>query len=105
MFYKRFSAFMMLSQPTNNNPLPREHWLNRLRYRSLHRGCKETDLVLGKYAVDNVDILDDDSLNLFEAFLEEDDGEIWNWLVEKTPCPKPEYAALLANLRQVKLTK
>lgn len=89
----------MLQATPANPPLPRDLWLKRLTYRSLHRGCKETDLVLGIYCTRNIEQLADDKLHLFEAFLDEDDSEIWSWLTEKTPCPNPDYAPLLAELR------
>src|SRR5690606_22226433 len=76
--------------PTNP-PLPRELWLKRLTYRSNHRGCKETDLVLGTYGRSAIADASDTELQLFEALLDEDDADIWNWLTEKTPFPKPEY--------------
>ena len=82
-----------------NPPLPREHWLNRLRYRSWHRGSKETDLILGHYCDRYLQSLSDAELTRFEAFLDEDDGDIWNWVTEKTPCPKAEYEPLLTVLR------
>jgi antitoxin CptB len=93
----------MLNETDLNRPLPRELWLKRLTYRSWHRGCKETDLVLGTYCARNVASLDETKLALFEAFLDEDDSEIWAWLTEKTPCPKAEYAPLLAELRAQKI--
>ena len=92
----------MHTVPDLNRPLPRDLWLKRLTYRSWHRGCKETDLVLGTYCVQRVEQLDDSNLALFEAFLDEDDAEIWAWLTEKTPCPKLQYAPLLAELRAQK---
>jgi antitoxin CptB len=93
----------MLNETDLNRPLPRELWLKRLTYRSWHRGCKETDLVLGTYCAQQIESLDDTKLALFEAFLDEDDAEIWAWLTEKTPCPKPEYATLLDALRMQKI--
>lgn len=89
----------MAETSTLNPPLPREHWLNRLRYRSWHRGSKETDLILGHYCDRFIESLSDAELTLFEAFLDEDDGDIWNWVTEKTPCPTPAYEALLDVLR------
>ena len=89
----------MLSQNSSHPPLPRALWLKRLTYRSLHRGCKETDLVLGTYCTRELEQLDEAELTLFEAFLDEDDADIWAWLIEKTPCPRPEYASLLDALR------
>lgn len=93
----------MPMQTDLNRPLPRELWLKRLTYRSWHRGCKETDLVLGTYCARNLAQLSDSHMQLFEAFLDEDDAEIWAWLTEKTPCPKAEYAPLLSDLRAQKI--
>lgn len=87
-------------QPINlNPPLPRELWLKRLRYRSWHRGCKETDLVLGRYCDARIEALDEAALGRFEALLDEEDSDIWAWLTDKTPCPKPELHALLDELK------
>ena len=83
-----------------NPPLPRELWLKRLRYRSWHRGCKETDLVLGRYCDARVEALDGPELARFEALLDEDDADIWAWLTGKAACPKPEFSGLLAELTQ-----
>ncbi len=93
----------MLPETDLNRPLPRELWLKRLTYRSWHRGCKETDLVLGTYCARTLHTLDDAQLQQFEAFLDEDDAEIWAWLTEKTPCPHADYAPLLASLRAQKI--
>ena len=83
----------------SNPPLPRDLWLKRLRYRSWHRGCKETDLVLGRYCDAAIEGLSDADLHRFEALLDEDDADIWAWLTEKKPCPNPEFEPLLAILR------
>src|SRR5262245_28494176 len=93
----------MLETVDLNRPLPRELWLKRLTYRSWHRGCKETDLVLGTYCERNVDALDEKKLALFEQFLDEDDADIWAWLTEKKSCPKTEYTPLLNELRAQKI--
>lgn len=93
----------MVAAITTNPPLPRELWLKRLEYRSWHRGCKETDLVLGSYCAKRLESMDAAELGCFEAFLDEDDSDIWHWLTEKTPCPKPEYAPLLEELKQLQL--
>ena len=93
----------MLNPSIMNPPLPRELLLKRLTYRSHHRGCKETDLVLGTYCDRTLPTVSDAELALFEAFLDEDDADIWKWLTEKTECPKPEYISLLEQLRAQKL--
>ena len=93
----------MMSATDLNRPLPRELWLKRLTYRSWHRGCKETDLVLGTYCARHIEQLSEPQLQLFEALLDEDDAEIWAWLTDKKPCPNAEYAPLLAELRALKI--
>lgn len=82
-----------------NPPVAREVWLKRLRYRSWHRGCKETDLVLGRYCDAMLAGLDDAALARFEALLDEEDADIWAWLTDKTPCPNPDFAPLLNELK------
>jgi antitoxin CptB len=94
----------MSANQSQSKAIPKQHWLNRLRYRSNHRGCKETDVVLGQYCASYLETLSDEDLHLFEAFLEEDDSDIWAWLVEKTPCPHAQYAALLTCMRDHKLS-
>jgi antitoxin CptB len=86
-----------------NPTLPRELWLKRLRYRSWHRGCKETDLVLGTFCEQRVEALSDPDLRCYEALLDEEDADIWNWITEKSACPKPEFLALLDELKALQL--
>lgn len=89
----------MLGSAGSNPPLERPLWLKRLRYRSWHRGCKETDLVLGRYCDAKIEALPEEKLALFEALLDEDDADIWAWLTDKTPCPNPAYGDLLEELK------
>lgn len=73
--------------------------LKRLRYRSWHRGCKETDLVLGRFSDEKLENLDAALLDTFERLLDENDADIWDWLVGKE-APK-EYGALIEVLKKV----
>jgi antitoxin CptB len=73
--------------------------LKRLIYRSWHRGCKETDLILGRFANNGLPNLPPAMLDLYEALLEENDADIWNWLTGKAHTPE-EYELLLAMLQR-----
>lgn len=84
---------------TSEQPHDQEARLKRLRYRSWHRGCKETDLILGGYCDKYLEGMDTAELALCEALLEEDDSDIWAWLTEKSQPPKSEYEPLLAKMR------
>ena len=71
----------------------------RLRYRSWHRGWKETDLILGRFADENIDKLDEATLEAYESLLDENDADIWDWLVGKAAPTNPAYAPLLDQLK------
>ena len=77
----------MLAESNQNRPLPRHLWLNRLTYRSWHRGCKETDLLFGRFADEVLRWLSDAELEQYEALLEEEDSDIWKWYVGQLPLP------------------
>jgi antitoxin CptB len=51
----------------------------RLRFRSWHRGMKEVDLILGRFADRYLEEFDAVRLDRFEALLEAPDGEIYAW--------------------------
>jgi antitoxin CptB len=81
-----------------NKPLTNTDQLKRLRYRSSHRGCKETDLILGQFSEEKLANLMDSELAIYEELLDEDDAHIWDWLVGNAPAPE-KYAALLNTLK------
>lgn len=71
--------------------------LKRLRYRSWHRGCKETDLVLGVFADTHLPMLDAPMVEIYERLLDENDADIWQWLTAHGA--PAEYAPLLAMMK------
>lgn len=73
--------------------------LKRLRYRSWHRGCKETDLILGQFSEARLEALAPEILNVYERLLDEDDADIWNWIIGKGEAPAAEYVPLLEMLK------
>ncbi len=74
-------------------------FLKGLLYRSIHRGCKETDILVGKFAQNKLQKLNDKELELFENFIIQDDANIYDWILNKTPCPK-KYTILIQNIRE-----
>ncbi|MFB2530850.1 succinate dehydrogenase assembly factor 2 [Paracoccus sp. p3-h83] len=75
----------------------REHRLKRLSMRSWRRGTKEMDLILGPYADAHLAGMDDESLDAFEAFLAENDSDLYPWITGAQPLP-PAHAPLIARL-------
>lgn len=66
---------------------PLETRRKRLRFRSWHRGTKETDLILGRFANRHVDELSEVDLDLFEHLLEQNDLEIFDWVTGRVEIP------------------
>jgi len=60
----------------------------RLLYLSQHRGMKETDLLIGRFARDNLERLNEAELNDFEHIPEEGDNDLLGWILEH--CEPPE---------------
>ena len=75
-----------------------ENRIKRLKYRSWHRGCKETDIILGQFSEHGLAMLAPQQLDAYEKLLEEDDVHIWDWVIGK-PAPA-EYEELLTAIRE-----
>ena len=86
---------------TNTN---RDIKIKQLTYRSWHRGCKETDVILGHFADSQLASLSDEDINIFEQLLEEFDADIWKWLVQKETPSNPIYTKVLDKLRSYSQT-
>ncbi|KAB0681739.1 succinate dehydrogenase assembly factor 2 [Aureimonas leprariae] len=59
-------------------------------FRSWHRGTREMDLVLGRFADAEIDRLDDGEMSDYEALMEAPDRDIFKWLTGEAETP-PNY--------------
>ena len=59
----------------------------RLRFRSWHRGTKENDLLMGRFADAQLDSFDSAELDLYEAILELSDPDLMGWISGQQPLP------------------
>lgn len=66
----------------------RTYLIKMLLYKSNYRGCKETDLILGRFAKKYIDEFSDEELIEFEKILSLPDTMIWDILNNKTEIPK-----------------
>ncbi len=73
--------------------------LKRLYFRSAHRGSKETDLILGPYAREHLSRMNQAELDVFEAFLDENDSDIWDWVSGNVLLTGTQYDSLIAQLQ------
>lgn len=59
----------------------------KLMYRSWHRGCKETDILLGYFALQYIDKLSLNELIDYEKIVNLDDHELYCYITRKTKPP------------------
>lgn len=60
----------------------------RLIHRSRYRGCREADILFGRFADAHVRDMDQDALDRYEALIEESDQDLLAWLMGRTPVPE-----------------
>ncbi|BBN04473.1 hypothetical protein MPTK1_3g04930 [Marchantia polymorpha subsp. ruderalis] len=66
----------------------RRQLLNRILYRSKQRGYLELDLLLGKWAQENINNLDDIHLRALVEVLEEENPDLLKWLTGQDQAPE-----------------
>ena len=71
----------------------------RLRFRCWHRGSREADLLLGRFADRHLDWFDADQLARLETLLDQEDPDIWDWVVGRAPVPAAFDNDVMALLR------
>lgn len=71
----------------------------RAAFRANHRGTKEMDWLLGKYADVHLAAMSVTELKLFETLLEMPDPDLQSWILEPTPVAGTDIAPLIAALR------
>jgi antitoxin CptB len=74
----------------------------RLLFRSWHRGTREMDLLLGRFAERNLPTFSGRQVALYEALLEYSDSDIYDWMNGRTgPPPELDHDVmkLLLNFR------
>jgi len=62
----------------------------RLLYRSLYRGNRENDILLGQFALAHIDSFDSSQLDQLEHLLEVADNDIFDWLGGRSEPPAGE---------------
>jgi antitoxin CptB len=93
----------MAGEQLGNGEVPAEDNLllrrKRALYRAQHRGTKEMDWMVGKYAEAHLFTMAPENLVLFEKFLEVGDTEIGSWLFGTVICGDPLFAPLVQDIR------
>ena len=71
----------------------------RASYRAHHRGTKEMDWLISRFADARLDHMEDPELSEFEALLAQPDPDLHNWIMAATPPSDPRFHALVTELR------
>ncbi|KIN61667.1 Sdh5 domain containing protein [Sulfitobacter noctilucae] len=66
--------------------------------RSIRRGIKEMDLILTAYAEGPLPNLDDAGLELYDALLNENDHDLYQWVTGQVAAPA-QYGAMIGDIR------
>ncbi len=67
--------------------LPDDLRKKRLLFRSWHRGTREADLILGRFAEAHLARFDPAQLDRYEALLQCGDADIFDWVAGRAPLP------------------
>lgn len=74
-----------------------ENRLRRMTMRSMRRGIKEMDLILGSFARDALETLSEPELDRYDALLSENDHDLYQWVSGQGPTPS-EYGDLISRI-------
>lgn len=70
----------------------------KLRYRAWHRGTREMDLVLGPFADERADQMDEQQLDRLEALMNEEDPPLLTWILGQATPPDHVDLVFLAEV-------
>ncbi len=75
----------------------------KLIFRSEHRGTKEMDLLMGSFAKKHVPDFSAEELRVYEDLLQENDPNLYNWIIGKDNPPANIDNAMFQKLQAHKL--
>ncbi len=68
----------------------------QLRFRAWHRGTREADLLLGPFADSYLPDCEEAGVDAFEALLDIEDPDLWDWITNQKPSTVPDNTAYQA---------
>ena len=71
----------------------------RIVFRAWHRGTREMDLVLGRFADHHAATLSEAEVEMFEALMEAPDPDSFRWITGSLPTPANFDTPLLQRIR------
>lgn len=80
-----------------------DNFAKKLLYRSSHRGCKETDLLLGLFAGKYLAEMSGEEMKEYDVILNQTDSDIVSWIMGHSDVPEHLQSPLMNKLLQIKL--
>lgn len=74
-----------------------ENRLKRMKMRAWHRGTKEMDIILGRYADAHLTAMSGPQLDLLDALMKENDQDLYQWVTGQVAAPE-QFAALIDEI-------
>ena len=71
--------------------------LKRMKMRSMRRGIREMDLILGAFADTQLAAMAPAELDLYDALLSENDHDLYQWVSRQSEVPA-RYGALIGRI-------
>jgi antitoxin CptB len=71
----------------------------RIRYQAWHRGTREMDLVMGRFADAQLAVMSEAEVGAFEQLLEEADRELFDWVTGRAETPARYQEGLFARIK------
>ena len=102
------SGFLALEKAVTGTRISSEGWTTarrRLLFRSWHRGIREMDLVMGRFADAHIATFSDAELDEYETWLEVPDQQIFAWVTGAQQPPPQFDTALFRRLRDFHLRR
>ena len=74
-----------------------EDRIKRLAMRSMRRGIKEMDIILSAYATENLETMDEATIQLYDVLLDENDQDLYQWVTGQVPAPE-KFRQMIARI-------
>lgn len=78
--------------------------LRKLSFRASHRGLKELDLILGRFAEAHLADMNEAELDQFEQLLDTPDPQVLAWVMGTESLPEDQTGTVITRIKQFRLT-
>ncbi|MGH8114325.1 MAG: succinate dehydrogenase assembly factor 2 [Rhodanobacteraceae bacterium] len=78
---------------------PNDARLKRIQWRC-RRGTRELDALLGDWLKEHSVSMDDAQFAAFDALLDQQDPELWDWLMGHAEPPRDDWRAIVDDIRR-----